>query len=892
MKPKSKILSLLLVICLVAGLMPTAAFAAGTDTGKAIQLVDSGTAANISGWDSTNGYDYIYYGTWNGSAVKWRVLDDRTNTGENGLFLLSEELMGTRPNSGVCFQGSTHYDSNSSSYHKGSMPADGDHTDCLIANAWQGSDAQAWCQNFYRSNFSAGEQSAVFDTTKSDEVFISSTYNTLFDASENILNGDKVFFLSAHEAVNSEYGLDSDTARVANYGGSACVWLLRSPYADSTEYAGVINSDGGVEVRLTFNSWNVRPAFNLDLTSVLFTSAAVGGKSASGMDSGLTAIDGYTGSEWKLTLLDESRNFAIFGAKIGESKIDFSYSSAQTGTNEYISVAIVDNGAITHYGRILQLDGTTNGTNGTASLMLPTGVTLSDTTKLYVFNEQYNGGENDDTKLTDYASQLIDVQSAVDTTAPILSDGSATRDSETNATVRFTSDEAGEYYYAVVESGDTAPTIDTIGTGTACDTTEQTISLNNLSGAGAKDIYIMAKDVAGNVSQSLKIGIPEYIPPVYEISTSPAALDFGAVTEGYTEAPAAQTVTLTNTGNQTVTINLPASTNYTITAGEGFANGTATLAPNGTAAFTVRPNTGLGVGTYDETLTVSGGNNVSASIELSFEVLETYTLTVDLNGGSGSIIGGEYTAGEVVNIDAGSRSNYRFDGWTSSNGGSFADASSASTTFTMPAADTTITAAWSYNGSGYIYYTITASAGEGGTITPDGTGRVLRGTDKTFTITPDSDYVVSDVLVDGKSVGAVTSYTFETVREDHSIQVLFELSEEAKEAIRNEKLKEGVESTTIRLRSTLGNGFIRLDWEKSAGYKVDYYGVYKSTKRYSGFGTEPYFETKQGGLTGWYKNTKELKKGVRYYYKVRGVREIAGETVYTKWSTKAWRLVK
>ena len=49
MKPKSKILSLLLTICLVVGLMPTVVFAAGIDTGKAIQLVDSGTAANIDG---------------------------------------------------------------------------------------------------------------------------------------------------------------------------------------------------------------------------------------------------------------------------------------------------------------------------------------------------------------------------------------------------------------------------------------------------------------------------------------------------------------------------------------------------------------------------------------------------------------------------------------------------------------------------------------------------------------------------------------------------------------------------------------------------------------------------------------------------------------------------
>ena len=217
-----------------------------------------------------------------------------------------------------------------------------------------------------------------------------------------------------------------------------------------------------------------------------------------------------------------------------------------------------------------------------------------------------------------------------------------------------------------------------------------------------------------------------YVKPTYAISASPETLDFGSKAVDYTEAPAAQTVTLTNTGNQTVTVNLPVGANYTITAGDSFAGGTATLAPNGTAAFTVQPNTGLGVGTYAETLTVSGGNNVSASIELSFTVLETYTLTVDLNGGSGSTIGGEYTAGEVVNIDAGSRSNYRFDGWTSSNGGSFADASSASTTFTMPAADTTITATWSYNGGGggssYDDYTITDSAGTGGSISPSGSG--------------------------------------------------------------------------------------------------------------------------------------------------------------------------
>lgn len=713
MKPKSKLLSLLLAICLVVGLMPTSALAAGPDTEKAIQLVDSGTAANIDGYDSTDGYDYIYYGTWNDSAIKWRVLDDQTNTGENGLFLLSEELLGTGNYGGVYFQQSYHYDSSSGSHHKGSAPANGDHTDCLIANAWQGSDAQTWCTTFYSSNFSTGEQGAVIETTKSDTAFISSTYSYSFAASENILNGDKVFFLSAQEAENSEYGFTNDAARIANYGGGAGVWWLRSPFA--TRSAGAVVDLGSVDSYYVGNVWAARPAFNLDLTSVLFTSAAVGGKipaASSGGNQGGEAADAifeigdYDGSEWKLTLLDKSRNFAISNATINGSgdTVVFSYSSAQTGTNEYISVVIENNGAITHYGRILQLDGTTNGESGTASLTLPAGVTLSENTKLYVFNEQYNGGENDDTKLTDYASQLIEVNPAIDDTAPTLTAGNVSRDSATEATVKFISDEAGSYYYTVVESGVAEPSIDTTEAGISCDTTEQTISLTSLSGAGAKDIYIVAKDAVGNVSQQLKITIPAYIAPVYGISASPAALNFGSETEGYADAPAAQTVTIKNMGNQSVTVNLPTNAKYTITAGTGFENGDATLASDGTATFTVQPNTGLDAGSHDDTLNISGiadnGATESASVKLSFTVNAVYTLTVNLNGGSGNTTGGEYAENADVNIDAGSRSNYRFTGWTTSNGGSFADASSASTTFSMPAADTTITANWTYSGGG------------------------------------------------------------------------------------------------------------------------------------------------------------------------------------------------
>lgn len=70
-------------------------------------------------------------------------------------------------------------------------------------------------------------------------------------------------------------------------------------------------------------------------------------------------------------------------------------------------------------------------------------------------------------------------------------------------------------------------------------------------------------------------------------------------------------------------------------------------------------------------------------------------------------------------------------------------------------------------------YTITASAGEGGSISPSGSVRVSRGSDKTFTMKADEGYEIDDVLVDGESVGAVDSYTFKNVKEKHTISVSF-----------------------------------------------------------------------------------------------------------------------
>ena len=105
------------------------------------------------------------------------------------------------------------------------------------------------------------------------------------------------------------------------------------------------------------------------------------------------------------------------------------------------------------------------------------------------------------------------------------------------------------------------------------------------------------------------------------------------------------------------------------------------------------------------------------------------------------------------------------------------------------------------------------------------------------------------------------------------------------------KLIDSVESLkVVKNHSTAGKGWIRIEWSTTGDDgAVQGYEIYKSTKKNSGY---KYAFTTKNPENKWYKNTAGLKKGTRYYYKVRAIIEIDGEKYTSDWSNKAYRIAK
>ena len=231
-------------------------------------------------------------------------------------------------------------------------------------------------------------------------------------------------------------------------------------------------------------------------------------------------------------------------------------------------------------------------------------------------------------------------------------------------------------------------------------------------------------------------------------------------------------------------------TTYTVTVSND-GNGTGTATPSTAVAgttiiLTATPNTGYH---FKEWQVISGGvtikddkflmPNDNVEVKAIFEedappAPTEYTITYDLAGGTAEGNPDTYTIEtRTFTLKNPTKSGYTFTGWSGT--GLTGENNLTVTIEKGSTGDRSYTAHWRYNGSGhsYSYYTIKATAGAGGSISPSGNVSVREGRDQAFTITPDKGYAVANVKIDGKSIGAVKSYTFENVSRTHTIEVIF-----------------------------------------------------------------------------------------------------------------------
>ena len=374
---KKRILSILLTLCMTLCLTPISVFAeeVGTEGSAAIQL-GADPLSVLSKNVNTATAPTVYFGqNHENNPAAWRVIgyDGSGVTSSKGdITLLAAGAMGVIP-----------------------------FVDTILNNEYAPSNLKT-AIDALAAKLTTEENAAV-----KKRALTSGSYdgeNTDCVAGGQVDNA--VFWpLSAKEAIAVNNDLRALNPAHPNWVDSG--WWLRSPGSDKYRLA-VVRSEGSVQYSgfsvLIFNNHRtVRPAFNLNLNSVLFASAAVGGKP----DGGLTPIPEYSGNEWKLTLLDSRRNFAVTEKTVSavpDDTVTLNYKGATRGKNEYISVILADNNGAQYYGRVAQ----PTAKSGRVEIKIPSDIAPGDYT-MKVFSEQYNG----DCK-TDLASAFADVTLTVE----------------------------------------------------------------------------------------------------------------------------------------------------------------------------------------------------------------------------------------------------------------------------------------------------------------------------------------------------------------------------------------------------------------------------------------------------------------------------------------------
>ena len=371
---KKRTLSILLVFCIMMSLMPISVFAeeVGAEGSASVQLGTTALNKNVN----TATAPTVYFGqNHDNNPAAWRVIGydgSGVTSAQGDITLLAAGAMGVIP-----------------------------FVDTILYNEYAPSNLKT-AIDALAAKLTTEENAAV-----KKRALTSGSYNG--ENTDCVAGGqvdNAVFWpLSTKEAIAVNNDLRALDPAHPNWVTSS--WWLRSP-GSKTFYVAIVSSDGsvkysGISIRKQNNHLTVRPAFNLNLNSVLFTSAAVGGKP----DRGLTPIPEYSGNEWKLTLLDSNRNFAVTEKTADgypNDTITLNYSGATTGANEYISAIIADNNGAQYYGRVAQ----PTAESGTVEIKIPSDIAPGNYT-LKVFSEQYNGDYK-----TDYASNFTDIALTVE----------------------------------------------------------------------------------------------------------------------------------------------------------------------------------------------------------------------------------------------------------------------------------------------------------------------------------------------------------------------------------------------------------------------------------------------------------------------------------------------
>ena len=307
-------------------------------------------------------------------------------------------------------------------------------------------------------------------------------------------------------------------------------------------------------------------------------------------------------------------------------------------------------------------------------------------------------------------------------------------------------------------------------------------SSHAISASFAANTYIITASagVGGTITPSGSVSVNHGANQTFTITPNTGYTVLNVVVDG-SSIGAVTTYTFSNvTAVHTISAIFSVRT-YTITASAGTGG---TISPSGsvsvnhgaTQTFNITANTGYSIssvmvdGVSQGAITSYTVNNVTANHTIS----ATFTAnSVIISASAGS--GGSISPSGAVTVIYGSNqtfiiaptggyaiSNVLVDGVSQGTASSF--------TFSNVTANHTISATFSQ-----ITYTIGASAGTGGTISPSGSITVAQGANQVFTITPGSGYTIADVLIDGSSAGAVSSYTFTNVSSSHTISASFVL---------------------------------------------------------------------------------------------------------------------